>query len=226
MENVEKILHDNGILIIEVEYLKSMLDHLEFERFYFDRPFYYSLKSISEISKRCGMELYDVKEIKPHGGSLRVYIKKKIGNHKISRVVEETLNNEKNTLDLFFIREKFNIFNKEIETLRNTLKQFKDKGLKIIGYGAPARLATITNYGEINENLISSIVDDSPLKVNRYSPGKHIPIRSFESILESNFDIIILFAYEYFESIKLKFLPNIPEFYKPVPLQKLNKDNQ
>ena len=111
MENVEKILDDNGILIIEVEYLKNILDHLEFERFYFDRPFYYSLKSISEISKRCGMELFDIKEIKPHGGSLRVYIKKKIGKHKISRFVEETLNNEKNTLDLSFIRGKFKTFN-------------------------------------------------------------------------------------------------------------------
>ena len=78
----------------------------------------------------------------------------------------------------------------------------------------------------IDESLIKVIVDDSPLKVNRYSPGKHIPIKSFDSIKKGQLDIIILFAYEYFNSIKIKFTSDEISFFKPIPLEKLTEVNK
>ena len=35
-------MKNNGTLIIEIEYFKNFLENVEYERFYFDRPFYYS----------------------------------------------------------------------------------------------------------------------------------------------------------------------------------------
>ena len=51
------------------------MKNLEFERFYFDRPFYYSANSIKKLFKNVGMTLYDIEKINVHGGSLRCYIK-------------------------------------------------------------------------------------------------------------------------------------------------------
>ena len=67
---------------------------MQFERFYFDRPFYYTLTSLKSIFLSYGMEITDVKLIKPHGGSIRVYIKKKSKNIEVNKNVEVMLKKE------------------------------------------------------------------------------------------------------------------------------------
>ena len=76
-KNIKSFLCKNGDLIIEIEYLQNFLKNLEFERFYFDRPFYYSANSIDLLFKKMQMTLYDIEKIEMHGGSLRCFIKNK-----------------------------------------------------------------------------------------------------------------------------------------------------
>ena len=89
-------------------------------------------------------------------------------------------------------------------------------GLKVAGYGAPARVATICNYGQIGPDLIEFIVDDSPLKQNRFSPGTHIPIVPNIHLAENRPDVLVVFAYEYFDDIKKK-LSGEYRFLIPIP---------
>ena len=65
------------------------------------------------------------------------------------------------------------------------------------------------------------IIDDSPIKQNRFSPGKHIKIINKKSINLNNIDIVIVFAYEYFNEIKTNFKNNNVIFYKPIPFKKI-----
>ena len=97
--------------------------------------------------------------------------------------------------------------------------RLKKLGKKIIGYGAPARLSTITNFANINYKLIEFIVDDNPLKQNKFTPGSHIPIFSDKKLIQYTPDIVIVFAYEYFEYIKKKFKKGKIIFYKPIPFK-------
>ena len=39
--DIKKLIQENGFLILEVEYLSNFIKNIQFERFYFDRPFYY-----------------------------------------------------------------------------------------------------------------------------------------------------------------------------------------
>ena len=80
-----------------------------------------------------------------------------------------------------------------------------------------ARVSTITNVGKINSNLINYIIDDSPLKQNRYSPGMHIKILPRKNNINKNIDIVLVFAYEYFKDIKKYFSKIKVKFYKPIP---------
>ena len=100
--------------------------------------------------------------------------------------------------------------------------QFKKNKKFVIGYGAPARVATITNYLKINNKLINYIIDDNPLKQNKYSPGSHIKIVAMNNLNISKVDIVIVFAYEYFSDIKKKFKSKKIKFFKPIPFKKLN----
>ena len=93
--------------------------------------------------------------------------------------------------------------------------------MNIIGYGAPARVSTITNFSKIDSSLIKYIIDDSPLKQNRFSPGMHIKIVPRKKNISKKIDIVIVFAYEYFNDIKKYFKNKDVKFYKPVPFKKL-----
>ena len=218
MKVIRDTLSDDGVFIVEVEYLADLVSKLEFERFYFDRPNYFSLKSLISVFERNNFELVDAELIKPHGGSLRVHVKhKKINKRNVSKRINEILKNEESLLHSSKIQ-SFSADVKEVtETLKEKLIEFSNKGLNVIGYGAPARLSTITNYGNINGNLISYIIDDSPLKANRNSPGQHIPIYSFDYLNKEPPDIIIVFAYEYFESIYEKTKNFDVKYLKAIP---------
>ena len=91
----------------------------------------------------------------------------------------------------------------------------------MIGYGAPARVSTITNYSKINSDLIKYIIDDSPLKQNRFSPGMHIKILPRKNNLNKKINIVVVFAYEYFKDIKKFFKNRTIIFFKPVPFTKI-----
>ena len=215
-KDIKNFIRKNGILIIEIEYLQNFLMNLEFERFYFDRPFYYSANSINRLFKNVGMTLYDIEKIDVHGGSLRCFIKNSL-TPKITNRCKKILSDEKQNLNI----NSFKKFNKQIylnsKILKDQLISFNKKGLNIIGYGSPARVSTITNVGKINSNLINYIIDDSPLKQNRYSPGMHIKILPRKNNINKNIDIVLVFAYEYFKDIKKYFNKIKVKFYKPIP---------
>tara|TARA_B100000963_G_scaffold361895_1_gene400626 strand:+ start:1215 stop:2396 length:1182 start_codon:yes stop_codon:yes gene_type:complete len=218
-KNIKKFLKKDGTLIIEIEYLQNFLKNIEYERFYFDRPFYYSANSIKKLFKNVRMKLYDIEKIDVHGGSLRFYIKNSL-DCKITKRCEKILNNEKQDLNLH----TFDIFNNKIhkhsKNLKDQLIKFNRQNKNVIGYGCPARVSTITNFSKINSNLIKYIIDDSPLKQNRFTPGMHIKILPRKNNLSNN-NIIIVFAYEYFKDIKKIFKNKKVIFFKPIPFTKL-----
>ena len=218
VKNVKNLLSKNGTLIIEVEYLAKFIRNIEFERFYFDRPFYYSIKSIDMLFKSHGMSLTKVEEIEPHGGSIRCFIKNSEGL-KITSNSKKLLINEKRQLSISNLKKFKNKIKIEMKNLKQSIIKIKNNNKKIIGYGSPARLATITNLCKINSTHIDFIIDDSPLKQSRFTPGMHIPIKNLKSLNDFKPDIIIVFAYEYFREIKYKTKHLKSKYYKPIPFK-------
>ncbi|MBS3176616.1 class I SAM-dependent methyltransferase [Candidatus Woesearchaeota archaeon] len=203
IDDVKTVLTDDGTFIIEVEYIGNILKNIQFERFYLDRIFYYSLTSLTHLFESHGMCISDVERIEPHGGSLRVAAHKNGHYTAQQKSVRDLLEEEKN-LSLSTLEEFRQNVDTQISALKNKLAEYKKDGLNVAGYGAPARVATICNYGSIGPSLIAFIVDDSPLKQNRFSPGTHIPIVSRNYLRDHATDVLVVFAYEYFDDIKKK----------------------
>jgi SAM-dependent methyltransferase len=206
VEAVKPGLTDDGRFIIEVEYIGNIIKDVQFERFYLDRIFYYSLTSLSKLYARHGMYVGDVEMIEPHGGSLRVTGYKEGKGPGVSEAVKKFLAEEELTLT----KERMSTFSKTVDEylslFKQKLEEYKREGVSVAGYGAPARVSTICNYGKIGPDLIDFIVDDSPLKQNKFSPGTHIPImpKAYLDGLAKKPDLLVVFAYEYFNDIKQK----------------------
>lgn len=145
-----------------------------------------------------GLKIYDVEKIDTHGGSLRIY-----GAHsentkiKISDAVNRLLIEEKEH-GLQEI-ETYRDFKKKVESIKFNVLEFlinhKKSGKKIVAYGAAAKGMTLLNYVGIGPDLIDCIYDQAPMKIGRYSPGRHIPIVSPSNLEKDQPDMIIIFPW-------------------------------
>ena len=215
LEDVKTLMEDGGDFIVEVEYIGHILDTTQFERFYLDRIFYYSLTSLKNLFEMHGMYIADVEKVEMHGTSLRVTARK--GSGTASPGVGALLKEEEKTLTLPRLMEFKTQVDSYLGAFRDKLLEYQSQGLRVGGYGAPARVATICNYGKIGPELIPFIVDDSPLKQIRFSPGTHIPIVPKAHLETAKPEVLVVFAFEYLDDIKKKTAGYGYRYLIPIP---------
>ncbi len=219
-ENCARLLAPTGTLIVEVEYLNSILKKSEFERFYFDRPYYYSISSLDYLAEKAGLLINKVTEINQHGGSIRIEFTHRRRKMEPSKQALHSMENEQKSLTENVISFQSRV-SQQTQELHDFLLKKKDLGKEILAYGCPARFATITNFANLDKKLIPRVIDDSPLKAGRFSPGKHIPIIEYDEDIVNQSDVFLIFAYEYFSTIRNKIPRSKTEIYRPAPLQRL-----
>jgi len=196
-----KLLNKDGTIIIEVQYLLNTLKDFTFDNIYHEHYNYWSLTSLVNFFKKFECTIYNAERIKTHGGSIRIYIKKgkKI---KIENSVKKLLKEE----EVFGIKEfkTYQEFGEKIKKIKvNVLKNInilKEKNIKIIGFGAPAKATTALNYFGIS-NQIDFIVEDNKLKHNKFIPGVKIPIKDKKNIKQKDALILVL-AWNFYSDIK------------------------
>ena len=89
---------------------------------------------------------------------------------------------------------------------KSRIELFREKGYKIVGYGAAAKGMTLLNFADVK---LDFIVDDNPLKQGTYSPGQDIAIVGSVALSDLEPDEKVLFvplAWNVFAEIKNKIL--------------------
>lgn len=94
--------------------------------------------------------------------------------------------------------------------LVTTLNKHKRQGHRIVGYGASAKGNTLLNYCGIGPETIDYIVDSTPEKIGKYTPGTHIPVVSpidYQDDLSTNVDIVVILSPNWSAEILAKIPP-------------------
>ena len=205
IKNFDKILNKNGHIIFEEPYLGSMYKKVSYDQIYDEHIYMFSASSIDKIYKSFGFKLIDAIPQKTHGGSMR-YIISKNSSQKTSNRLKKIFKNEKKfNIDSFKGCKIFkNKVKKSKVNLIKKIKKMKIEGLNICGYGATSKSTTILNYCKIGPRLIDCIFDTTPDKINKYSPGMHIPIVDYKKFKKTNYKKIFLFAWNHKEEILKK----------------------
>lgn len=153
------------------------------------------------------MQIFDVENLSVHGGSNRIYVKK-VDNTSlvIKRSVFENIKLERESgLDKF---DRFAEFADSVkrskEELLFLLKKYKDQNKKIVSYGATSKSTTVFNYCGITSEHIDYIVDTTPHKQGKLSPGTHIPVISPEDGFDELVDVAFLGAWNFTKEIVSK----------------------
>lgn len=204
-EGINILLKPDGTLIFEDPYLCDIIVKNTFDQMYDEHIYYFCGLSVSELTKRNGMQLVDMIPQNTHGGSMR-YVIKKGNNNKVSQNVEHFLLREKNlnlhTLNGYVpFKDKVN---RICSDFNKTLREIKAKGHRIAAYGATSKSATLLNYAGVGNDLIDYISDTTPTKIGKYTPGTHIPIKPHEHFLTDQPPYTVLLAWNHKQEILAK----------------------
>ncbi len=221
IDGIKQTLAPNGLFIFEDPYLGDIVEKTSYDQIYDEHAFYFSVSSISYLMGMHDLEVVNVQRQNVHGGSMRYYIAHKNAMTVSPSVINMVAYEKKKRLDELSTFEDFKSrVNESKKQLVRLLIKLKDRGEEVIGYGATSKSTTILNYCNISPKLLSYICDTTPIKINKYSPGMHIPIRSYKEFSKSTIKHVLLFAWNHKEEILLKeknFLANGGKFITYVP---------
>jgi len=223
VEGLKVILKPEGVLTLEFPHLLQLIQLNEFDTIYHEHFSYFSLLSTIKIMEAHGLKVFDVEELRSHGGSLRVYASRvESKTHPIEPNVCKVLADEAQAgLDTV---EGYAGFSQQVKETKLALVDFllsaAMQGKKVAGYGAPGKSATLLHYCGIGKDLIEYTVDRSPYKQGRFLPGSRIPIYHPDRIGETKPEYVMILPWNLKDEI-IKQLEFIREwggsFVVPVP---------
>lgn len=195
VEGLKILLKPEGVLTLEFPHLLKLIELNEFDTIYHEHFSYFSLLTTVSIMEAHGLRVFDVEELKSHGGSLRVYAcRRESRAHTLQPAVGKVLADE-NTAGLDSVR-GYESFAQQVRETKLSLVEFlldaARNGKSVAGYGAPGKSATLLHYCGIGKDLISYTVDRSPYKQGRFLPGNHIPIFHPDRIRQTKPDYVVI----------------------------------
>ena len=201
---LDALLRPDGVFVFEDPYLGDIVRLGSFDQIYDEHFYLFSATSVARLAARHGFELVDVAPLPTHGGEVR-YTLARTGRQPVSPAVTDLIEAEVHSRlhDLDTLRG----FAAEVARRRGELvarlTEFRDAGVRVAGYAATAKSATVLNYCGIGPDLVPVVYDTTPAKQGRLTPGSHIPVRPFPALDDAP-DVYLLFAWNHAEEIMAK----------------------
>lgn len=215
MKAVKMVLKpETGILILEFPYLINFLENREFDTIYAEHLSYFSIYPITLLCQEIGLNVMSVEKFEIHGGSVRVTV----GFGEQDSTVAEFVANERQNYGKI---ERYQQFAEDVQlslmAFKNGLKSLRGR---VAGFAASAKGNTLLNCAGVS-NTMEYIVDQTPEKIGKYSPGTKIPIYNFEHFIQNKPEFLVILSWNFQNEIigkcrqagyKGKFVIPIPEF--------------
>ena len=189
------LLKPGGVLTMEFPHLMRLMQENQFDTIYHEHFSYFSFLTAERIFAAHGLRLFDVQELRTHGGSLRIYARhaEESGTPESEDVTRLRAREESAGLNRL---ETYAAFTEQVHETKRRLLEFlinvKRAGKHIAGYGAPGKGNTLLNYCGIRTDFLDYTVDRNPYKHGRFLPGTHIPIHAPEKIRQTRPDYVLI----------------------------------
>ncbi len=198
---IRKCMDVNTLLVIEVHYVKSILEELHYDSIYHEHLCYFSLKSLEQLIGSYGLHIYDIMASPISGGSVVVFARLS-QCEKSEKLLEYEKQEDICGINELAYWKRFAETGHEHRTaFVALLDSALARGCEIVGYGASARSSTLLNFCNIGAERIKVIADQNTMKHERFTPGTHIPIENPATVMASNPDTVVVLAWNFLEEI-------------------------
>lgn len=230
--DIDKVLDDNGLWVLQLSYTPLMIEQMAFDNICHEHMYYYSLFNLKNLFQKCGFQIVDCQLNDINGGSFRVYAMKKsadfktfstqpyrdVCNFRIKSLLEyeRSLNLDSPETWLEF----YDKINELKEKTVNFIKEEKEKGKKIWGYGASTKGNTLLQYFGLDNTLIDGIAERSVWKWGLKTVGTDIPIYSEDDMRRENPDYLLVLPWHFINEFierESDFLKRGGKFIVPCP---------
>lgn len=220
-KDVKEILDEDGLWVLEMSYLPTMLARNSFETIVSEHIEYYSLKSMEYILDRANMKVEHVEFNDVNGGSFRLYVRhegKEQVNQSVldSRMMEKLLDVDKPKIYQDFAAR----VEKNKQEMLDFLHEQKRAGKLVIGYGASTKGNTTMAYYDIGPDLLPYVADRNPMKFGRQTVTR-IPVISEDEARAMKPDYFLAFAYHFMDEFLVRekeFIDRGGRFVSPNPV--------
>ena len=215
---------DDGVLMLEFPYGVDFIEHREFDTVYFEHLSYVLIKPVVELANSSGLEVFAVEKYDIHGGTVRVFIGNP-GNHCVESSVQDYLDREAEAG--FHGVNRYLAWSREIdeliEQLSNELRTLREAGNKVAAFAASAKGNTLLNACRLDRRSIAYIVDDTPEKIGRFSPGTGIPIVDRSVLASDPPDYLVILAWNFAREIIDNTVEFEGKYIIPIPAFKVTE---
>lgn len=225
VRDIKESLHEQGIWVLELSYLPTMLEMNSFDTICHEHLEYYSLAPMERLFVEHDLEVVDVTLNNINGGSFRIFV-----GHagRISPSAEAKARLQQLRLKEFEMAldtdAPYAVFRKNIKQIRKDLLAFlkKAKAQKklVHGYGASTKGNTILQYCGITPGLVPAIADRNEDKWGSSTIATNIPIISEEESRKRRPDFYLVLPWHFIEEFKKRerdFLARGGRFLLPMP---------
>jgi novobiocin biosynthesis protein NovU/D-mycarose 3-C-methyltransferase len=222
---LDALLDEDGVFVAEVPYLAHLLERVEYDTIYHEHLSYFAVAPLEKLFSGVGLELFDVRHLPTHGGSIRIYVGRPGAHTRTADLAAAQAAERDAHLD---DRAAYARFAKRVaasrDALRALLGDLVRSGHRVAGLGATAKSCTLLHYCGIGSETVDFIGDSTPLKQGLLTPGTHIPVRPEAAILDGRVDRVLLLAWNYADAIMRRhadFIARGGRFIHPIPLARL-----
>lgn len=218
VRGIEALLAEDGVFVVQAIYLGGMIENTAFDQVYHEHLCYYTLRSLSALLERHGLEVFEATLVPIHGGSIEAHVARK-GTRPIGDTVRRMQAEEmaRGLGDIATYRH----FAEAVMSLRDRLlailTDYRARGRSVWAYGAPAKGATLVNSFGIGPTLVQKAVEKNPMKIGWDMPGTRIPIEAEDGPRP---DAYLVLAWNFIDEFIAKesaYLKAGGEFIVPVP---------
>ena len=225
---VDALLADDGVFLVEVPYLGTLFAGLEFDTIYHEHLSYFALEPVARLCEDHEFELVDVDEVSLHGGSVLLHMRHR-GRGVASKRLRAML--EKERRDALTSPRTWAAFAQRVRNWQEEFESFISgriqQGARFIGYGAAAKANTLLNYCPDAATRLECILDRSPLKQGRFTPGTHLEVKPVERWTESRATHMLILAWNFADEIARQMQPFAERggrFVVPIPEPRVLED--
>lgn len=205
VSGIREVLKPNGVAVIEVPYIRDMVESLAPDTIYFEHLHYFSLTALVTLFKTHGLQVVKAERIPIHCGSLRVYVTHPNATPPWDRYGMEDilyLESKLGVDSMWYYRDYAHRVSEALDIILSILKDKRRAGRRIVGFGAAAKGVQLLNYLHAGD-LVDRVVDETPAKQGKYMPGTHtliVPPSEMGIV-----DVALLLAWNWADEFKKRF---------------------